>query len=79
MRLQHAKQAAIGLSIGFLGLDAGEDRDRRGGRAAALAHLERQGQECPSQYPLSLKREFLPLLELRVKKNGFRPLSLAAL
>ena len=30
--------------------DAGEVRDRRGGRTSALAHLERQGQECQAQH-----------------------------
>jgi hypothetical protein len=29
---------------------AGQGADRRGGRVPALAHLERQGQECPPQH-----------------------------
>ena len=30
--------------------DAGKDRDRRRGRTSALAHLERQGEECHGQH-----------------------------
>jgi hypothetical protein len=37
MRLQHAKQATLGLPNRRVRSDAGEERDRRGGRAAALA------------------------------------------
>src|SRR5215204_6328325 len=32
------------------GSEAGEDRDCRGGRAPALAHLERQGPECSAHH-----------------------------
>ena len=44
MRLQHLKQVAGVLSDENLARAGGEGDDHHGGRAIALAHLERQGQ-----------------------------------
>ena len=49
MRMQHATQTASGLPTEDPG-GAGKVCDRRGGRTSALAHLERQGQECQAQH-----------------------------
>jgi hypothetical protein len=49
MRLQHLKQIASALLEDDPARVAGKAGDRRGGRAIALAHLERQSQKCPDQ------------------------------
>jgi hypothetical protein len=47
MRLQHSKLSAGGLADDSPGPGSSEGLDRRAGRAASLADLERQGEERP--------------------------------
>ncbi len=50
MRIQHATQTASGLPADNPGRMQAKIRDRRRGRTSALAHLERQGEECQAQH-----------------------------